>query len=66
MTLVKCNKCKRISVEISKIKAEAEGFLDAIMECDCGNTYKNFSEVLNVDSLQKGITLSTILGRDDD
>lgn len=62
MITARCNKCKRVSVEISREEAEKGGYLKNIIECDCGNSYKNFSE--NTKILPVGVTLSSILRRE--
>ena len=62
MILVKCGKCKRVSVEISKEKAIEDKCLEAVKECMCGNSYENFLDFKGKD-LPLGITLETILRR---
>ena len=65
MIYVKCNKCKRVSVEVSEEEATREGYLEAAKECDCGNTYNNFTSNLDTSKLPDGITLGTILRKDE-
>lgn len=65
MIYVKCNKCKRVSCEVSTEEATREDYLEAAKECDCGNSYKNFTRDVDVNSLPEGITLGAILNKDE-
>lgn len=66
MILVKCNKCKRIAVEVSEAFARRNGFLEAAKECMCGNSYINFTDVPEDQGPPMGCTMEAILRRESD
>lgn len=65
MIYVKCNKCKRVAVEVSKEEATREDYLEAAKECSCGNSYNNFTSIIDTSILPQGITLEAILRKDE-
>jgi len=65
MFYAKCNKCKRVCIEVSKEDAAEEGYLEEAKQCMCGNSYNNFTKDFDIEKVPNGVTLGVILIKDE-